>query len=73
MANRLNGNSTENRKDHEPDGKSLGTTMGDKSTESASQTTLQSTDATYASQLSLENPQGFSRLIHRNQIIYNRL
>lgn len=44
------------REEHEPDGKA-----GDKSAESASQTTIQGTDATYASQLSLENPQGFSR------------
>ncbi|XP_057664576.1 partitioning defective 3 homolog isoform X2 [Diorhabda carinulata] len=34
---------------------------GDRSTDTSSQTTVQCTDATYASQLSLENPQGFSR------------
>ncbi|ERL91634.1 hypothetical protein D910_08964 [Dendroctonus ponderosae] len=45
-----------NREEHEPDGKA-----GDKSAESASQTTIHGTDATYSSQLSLENPQGFSR------------
>ncbi|XP_066260845.1 partitioning defective 3 homolog isoform X2 [Euwallacea similis] len=62
MQNRLINNTSDNRKDHEPDGKaSLAVSAADKSTESASQTTLQSTDATYASQLSLENPQGFSR------------
>lgn len=48
---------TENRKDHEPDGKaSLSGSNYDKSSDS--QTT---NDATYASQLSLENPAGFSR------------
>ncbi|XP_076265971.1 par-3 family cell polarity regulator isoform X3 [Rhynchophorus ferrugineus] len=58
----INGNVSENRKDHEPDGKaSLITGNGDKSTDSSSQTTLPNTDATYASQLSLENPQSFSR------------
>ncbi|KAF7275723.1 hypothetical protein GWI33_011333, partial [Rhynchophorus ferrugineus] len=58
----INGNVSENRKDHEPDGKaSLVTGNGDKSTDSSSQTTLPNTDATYASQLSLENPQSFSR------------
>ncbi|KAL1498257.1 hypothetical protein ABEB36_009084 [Hypothenemus hampei] len=57
--NQINGCNREDRKDHEPDGKaSLIGSTGDKS---ASQTTIQSTDATYASQLSLENPQGFSR------------
>lgn len=60
--NHLNGNLPENRKDHEPDGKaSLIGNTADKSTENNSQTTNQSTDATYASQLSLENPKGFSR------------
>lgn len=53
---------SENRKDHEPDGKaSIAGSNGDKSTDNSSQTTIQCTDATYASQLSLENPQGFSR------------
>lgn len=52
----------ENRNDHEPDGKaSLSGSNGDKSTDTSSQTTIQANDATYASQLSLENPQGFSR------------
>lgn len=47
----------ENRNEHEPDGKATITT--DKSTDS--QSTIQGSDPTYASQLSLENPQGFSR------------
>lgn len=48
----------ENRKDHEPDGKaSLTGSNYDKSTDSQTPTN----DATYASQLSLENPAGFSR------------
>ncbi|KAJ8959796.1 hypothetical protein NQ318_011528 [Aromia moschata] len=52
----------ENRNEHEPDGKaSLAGSNGDKSTDTSSQTTIQGNDATYASQLSLENPQGFSR------------
>lgn len=48
----------ENRSEAEPDGKA--SLSGSKSTES-SQATIVGTDATYASQLSLENPQGFSR------------
>lgn len=65
----LNGTSTisipnggvhvENRKDHEPDGKaSLSGSNFDKSSADSQVTT---NDATYASQLSLENPAGFSR------------
>lgn len=51
----------ENRKDHEPDGKASLNGSDNKSKDS-SQTTIQGgTDVTYASQLSLENPQGFSR------------
>lgn len=67
MTNKTNGtnanNISENRNDHEPDGKAsiTGSNGGDKSTDTSSQTTVQFTDATYASQLSLENPQGFSR------------
>ncbi|XP_060527613.1 partitioning defective 3 homolog B isoform X2 [Cylas formicarius] len=58
----LNGTTPENRKDHEPDGKaSMSTSNQDKTTDTSSQTTVLNTDATYASQLSLENPQGFSR------------
>ncbi|XP_050310493.1 partitioning defective 3 homolog isoform X3 [Anthonomus grandis grandis] len=49
-------NAPESRKDHEPDGKA---SLNDKT--SSSQSTINATDATYASQLSLENPQGFSR------------
>nr|XP_022910657.1 partitioning defective 3 homolog isoform X2 [Onthophagus taurus] len=50
----------ESRNEHEPDGKaSLSGSTCDKSTESSSQVAC--TDATYASQLSLENPAGFSR------------
>lgn len=57
-----NGNTPENRSDHEPDGKaSLSTGNTDKSTENSSQSSVQPSDATYASQLSLENHQGFSR------------
>lgn len=57
----LSNGSVENRQEHEPDGKaSLTGSNYDKSTES-SQTTVHGTDATYASQLSLENPAGFSR------------
>lgn len=57
----ISNGSVENRHEHEPDGKaSLTGSNYDKSTES-SQTTVQGTDATYASQLSLENPAGFSR------------
>lgn len=49
----------ENRKDHEPDGKaSLSGSVYDKSSDSQAKTP---TDVTYASQLSLENPAGFSR------------
>ncbi|KAJ8934997.1 hypothetical protein NQ314_013068 [Rhamnusium bicolor] len=60
--NLSNSSIPENRNDHEPDGKaSLTGSNGDKSTDTSSQTTIQGTDATYASQLSLENPQGFSR------------
>lgn len=62
MTNKMNvpnGCTPENRNDHEPDGKA--TNSDTKSTDSNSQTTVQGTDATYASQLSLENPQGFSR------------
>lgn len=66
MTNKMNvsnGSILENRNDHEPDGKAslCGSNCDNKSTESSSQTTIQGTDATYASQLSLENPQGFSR------------
>lgn len=58
--NILNGQVPENRNDHEPDGKpSLLTNNSD--SKSTSQTTIPGTDATYASQLSLENPQGFAR------------
>lgn len=58
----ITNNVSDNRKDHEPDGKaSVAGSNGDKSTDNSSQTTIQCTDATYASQLSLENPQGFSR------------
>lgn len=55
-----NGNLGDNRKDHEPDGKAslTGSLTTDKSVD-GSQTT--NNDATYASQLSLENPAGFSR------------
>ncbi|XP_044271539.1 partitioning defective 3 homolog B-like isoform X4 [Tribolium madens] len=62
MTNKMNlsnGSIPENRNDHEPDGKA--NVSDNKSTDSNSQTTIQGTDATYASQLSLENPQGFSR------------
>ncbi|CAH1122583.1 unnamed protein product [Ceutorhynchus assimilis] len=60
--NHING-AHENRKDHEPDGKAslIMNGTGDKSKDSTGQTTIPHTDATYASQLSLENPQGFSR------------
>lgn len=53
-------NNMENRKDHEPDGKSslTGSVTNDKSTDGS---VVTCTDATYASQLSLENPAGFSR------------
>ncbi|KRT85973.1 PDZ domain-containing protein, partial [Oryctes borbonicus] len=52
-------NGIENRNEHEPDGKaSLSGSNCDKSTESSQVT---GNDATYASQLSLENPAGFSR------------
>ncbi|KAJ8975287.1 hypothetical protein NQ317_004423 [Molorchus minor] len=65
ITNKMNmpGNSIpESRSEHEPDGKaSLASSNGDKSTDTSSQTTIQGNDATYASQLSLENPQGFSR------------
>lgn len=57
----VNGNSSvENRNEHEPDGKASlsGSNCDNKSTESSQVTT---NDATYASQLSLENPAGFSR------------
>lgn len=57
-------NNLESRKSHEPDGKPnlSGNLPYDKSTDS-SQTTINTinNDATYASQLSLENPAGFSR------------
>lgn len=58
-----NGGLIENRKDHEPDGKaSLSASNYDKSTDSQNTiTTTTTNDATYASQLSLENPAGFSR------------
>lgn len=58
-----NGGLIENRKDHEPDGKAcLSGSNYDKSTDSQTTTTTQTTnDVTYASQLSLENPAGFSR------------
>lgn len=60
VSNNSSGN-VENRSEHEPDGKAcLAGSNYDKSTES-SQTTIHGTDATYASQLSLENPAGFSR------------
>ncbi|CAG9862456.1 unnamed protein product [Phyllotreta striolata] len=60
--NKMQSNHPESRSDREPDGKaSLSGSNGDKSTDTSSQTTIQCTDATYASQLSLENPQGFSR------------
>lgn len=50
----------ENRNEHEPDGKAV--LVENKSTDSTtSQVTVQGTDPTYSSQLSLENPQGFSR------------
>ncbi|KAI4461048.1 partitioning defective 3 related [Holotrichia oblita] len=52
-------NGIESRNEHEPDGKaSLSGSNCDKSTESSQVT---GNDATYASQLSLENPAGFSR------------
>ncbi|CAH1963696.1 unnamed protein product [Acanthoscelides obtectus] len=54
----------DNRNEHEPDGKASlsgsNSNSADKSTDTSSQTTIQN-DATYASQLSLENPQGFTR------------
>ncbi|KAL3268984.1 hypothetical protein HHI36_008070, partial [Cryptolaemus montrouzieri] len=53
----------ENRNDHEPEGRASllpNNNYDNRSTES-SQATIPGTDATYASQLSLENPQGFSR------------
>lgn len=54
-------NGLENRSDHEPDGKaSLSGSNYDKSTESST-TTCVNNDVTYASQLSLENPNAFSR------------
>lgn len=74
--NGINNNNTgiiipsENRKDHEPDGKATNsnnmTSTGDsnnKTTSNSSAVIQQgATDATYASQLSLENPMpGFSR------------
>ncbi|XP_044753306.1 partitioning defective 3 homolog isoform X3 [Coccinella septempunctata] len=66
MTNKMNlsnGSIPESRKDHEPDGKaSLNSVTCDNRSTESSQTTIQSgTDATYASQLSLENPKGFSR------------
>jgi partitioning defective protein 3 len=57
--NLTNGSIPENRNEHEPDGKA--TVSENKNTDSNSQTPTQGNDATYASQLSLENPQGFSR------------
>ncbi|CAH1115363.1 unnamed protein product [Psylliodes chrysocephalus] len=62
MTNKMSASLPENRSDQEPDGKaSLSGSNGDKSTDTSSQNTIQCTDATYASQLSLENAQGFSR------------
>ncbi|XP_074029775.1 partitioning defective 3 homolog isoform X3 [Leptinotarsa decemlineata] len=63
ITNKMSNSLPENRNDHEPDGKaSISGSNGDKSTDtSSSQTTIQGIDATYASQLSLENPKGFSR------------
>lgn len=60
MNTSVNGsNGIENRNEHEPDGKaSLSGSNCDKSTESSQ---VAGNDATYASQLSLENPAGFSR------------
>lgn len=58
-----NGHQLENRSEHEPDGKaSLSGSNVDKTAES-SQTTFVNSDVTYASQLSLENPNAgaFSR------------
>lgn len=55
--------SIENRKDHEPDGKSMiNRSICDKSSDlDTSNQKPGGTDATYASQLSLENPAGFCR------------
>lgn len=55
--------SIENRKDHEPDGKSMiNRSICDKSSDlDTSNQKPGATDATYASQLSLENPAGFCR------------
>ncbi|KAF5272242.1 hypothetical protein FQA39_LY01324 [Lamprigera yunnana] len=53
-----NGHQLENRSEHEPDGKA--TLSVDKSTDST-QTTCVNNDVTYASQLSLENPNAFAR------------
>ncbi|CAG9829194.1 unnamed protein product [Diabrotica balteata] len=65
ITNKVPTNISDIRTEHEPDGKDNKTTLsgsnGDKSTDTSSQTTIQCTDATYASQLSLENPKGFSR------------
>ncbi|XP_028144226.1 partitioning defective 3 homolog B isoform X1 [Diabrotica virgifera virgifera] len=65
MTNKVPTNISDIRTEHEPDGKDNKTSSsgsnGDKSTDTSSQTTIQCTDATYASQLSLENPKGFSR------------
>ncbi|KAJ3642201.1 hypothetical protein Zmor_025006 [Zophobas morio] len=58
MTNKMNGSIPENRNEHEPDGKAT-IPVDAKSVDPNSQ--VQGTDATYASQLSLENPQGFSR------------
>lgn len=57
-------NRLENRNEHEPDGKaSLSGSNYDKSTESSQTTVVANNDVTYASQLSLENPNSgaFSR------------
>ncbi|KAK5645359.1 hypothetical protein RI129_006659 [Pyrocoelia pectoralis] len=52
-----NGNQLEIRSDHEPDGKAaLSAVNVDKSTESSQNATCVNNDVTYASQLSLENP-----------------
>ncbi|XP_031349365.1 partitioning defective 3 homolog isoform X2 [Photinus pyralis] len=63
--NYQNGNHLESRNEHEPDGKAALTSgTADKSAESTQNATCVNNDVTYASQLSLENPNGsaaFSR------------
>lgn len=63
VTNSSSSNILENRNETEPDGKASvsSSTCGDKSTASGGGPANSNTDVTYASQLSLENPAGFSR------------